>query len=120
MNKGNVIGDKRTHNARNIKFFWSSEKYLKENVYHCLSTSFILAFTLIIIVFILFVSIRNENIGDNLRKTPPWIFFFSVPCFVFLLGFIICRINESKIKKIRIGDLNSKLGRTITVDKSSK
>ncbi|MDR0752652.1 MAG: hypothetical protein LBF02_00895 [Mycoplasmataceae bacterium] len=114
LKKGSIIGDKRTHGTKNIKFFWSSTRYFKENVYHCIASSCILVFCTIVLVFLIVCFSLNIPF-NSLHKIPKWMLGFSIPLFILLLTFIVCKINESKVKKIRIYELNSTLNREITI-----
>ncbi|MDR2636249.1 MAG: hypothetical protein LBB95_00080 [Mycoplasmataceae bacterium] len=111
-----VIGDKRTHNSKDIPLFWNSKRYFNENVYHAIATSCVIAFILIAAACVIasatgFIDSNNKNSYMQDR----WLG-FAIPGFLCIFATIICKINERKIRKQRIYDLAASNGRTIEIE----
>jgi hypothetical protein len=102
-----IIGDKRTHGAKNIPFFWDSKRYFKENVFHAIASSLIIIFLILLFIYLILSNTIWRNAQMN---TLLWL---TAPAFICVFGFVIAKISERKIKKQRIYDLAGSEGRTI-------
>ncbi|MDR2846835.1 MAG: hypothetical protein LBV22_00675 [Mycoplasmataceae bacterium] len=110
-----ILGDKRTYGTRNIRFFWNSERYLKENIYHAVAMSL---WILIVILFILYIPIFINEETQRKTDNEPWNFpstYIAFVCFISLFASIILKINERKIRKQRIKDTVVASGREIKI-----
>jgi len=115
--KDRIIGDKRTNGSRNIPLFWNSSRYTNENIMHCVASILFLLAGVVTILFIVLANLRGFTPDPNNPKSKGSITLMvcGILLFMFLFAATILKINERKIRKARISELDSSEGRTITV-----
>jgi len=114
-----IIGDKRTHGSRNIPLFWNQARYTNENIRHCIATILFFLMGLLAIIWLVIINVNkglqpnqyNQNaIGNNILAG------FGVAEFLCLFSAIILKIQERKIRKARLIELDQSSGRKIEIN----
>jgi len=112
-----IIGDKRTHGARNIPLFWNSARYTNENIRHCIASILFLLIGVVVIIYLILVNIGYQPDSNNQNAPGNYVLTVSgVLIFIFLFAAIILKIQERKIRKARLVELDQSAGRKIEIN----
>jgi len=114
-----IIGDKRTHGARNIPLFWNQARYTNENIRHCIASILFLLIGAVVIIYLVIVNIGNGKYHpstDNPNAPGNTVLMAcGILVFVFLFAAIVLKIQERSIRKARLIELDQSAGRKIEV-----
>jgi len=114
-----IIGDKRTHGARNIPLFWNEARYTNENVRHCIASILFLLIGVVAIIYLVLVNLGEEWRPSTTNQDAPGntvLMACGILVFVFLFAAIVLKIQERKIRKARLIELDQSAGRKIEVN----
>jgi len=115
-----IIGDKRTHGARNIPLFWNEARYTNENIRHCIASILFLLIGVVAIIYLVIVNIPGAKYHPSStdQNAPGNIVLMTcgILVFIFLFTAIVLKIQERKIRKVRLIELDQSSGRKIEVN----
>ncbi|MDR2557454.1 MAG: hypothetical protein LBC33_01270 [Mycoplasmataceae bacterium] len=113
-----VLGDARTYATRNIPFLWSSTRYFKENIYHAAAAiSLLLGIICAIVSLVIMVKTKDTEVTTSTTWSIYQI--FGMITFLLLMTAVIMKLNERKIRKIRLRDTVSGMNREIKIEDKS-